>query len=231
MRKNGKKIIVSLIIGLFLGSSIGYSQNFSYDDYTNNTSYNNQYNGNEYYTNNYRYSNNYLEYLFNTIKFTPTKPQPPVEDVEEPDNKPVPEVKPNKPSPDTNTETSNSVDMEVVRLVNIERQKSGLASLTYSKELSKVAQAKSQDMANNNYFSHNSPTYGDPFAMMRSFGIQYRTAGENIAKGYSSAQSVVKGWMNSSGHRENILNPSFGKIGIGYVNANGSSYWTQMFTD
>ena len=126
---------------------------------------------------------------------------------------------------------NSSVEMEVVNLVNIERQKNGLAPLQYSSELSNVARVKSQDMAQKNYFSHNSPTYGDPFSMMKSFGIKYRTAGENIAKGYSSAQSVMKGWMNSSGHRANILNPSFGKIGVGYVNINGTTYWTQMFTD
>ncbi len=67
--------------------------------------------------------------------------------------------------------------------------------------------------------------------MMKSFGIKYRTAGENIAKNYFSAQSVMNGWMNSSGHKANILNPSFGKIGVGYVNINGTTYWTQMFTD
>lgn len=134
----------------------------------------------------------------------------------------------------TNTTVSNSansVELEVVRLVNEERTKAGLKPLTYSAELSKVARTKSQDMADKNYFSHTSPTYGDPFAMMKSFGISYRTAGENIAKGYSSAASVMNGWMNSEGHRANILNGSFGKIGVGYVVKNGTTYWTQMFTD
>ena len=132
----------------------------------------------------------------------------------------------------TNTQfTANAMELEVIRLVNEERKKEGLAPFTHSAELSKVARAKSQDMADNNYFNHTSPTYGDPFTMMKSFGIKYRTAGENIAKGYFSAESVVNGWMNSSGHRANILNPSFTKIGVGYVNANGTTYWTQQFTD
>ncbi|MBE6083681.1 MULTISPECIES: CAP domain-containing protein [Tissierellales] len=126
---------------------------------------------------------------------------------------------------------SNSVESEVVRLVNIEREKAGLQPLTQSSELSNVARLKSQDMADNNYFSHTSPTYGDPFTMMKTFGIKYSTAGENIAKGYSSAQTVMDGWMNSSGHRANILNSSFNKIGVGYVNKNGTTYWTQMFTN
>ena len=94
-------------------------------------------------------------------------------------------------------------------------------------ELSRVARYKSQDMKDKKYFSHTSPTYGSPFDMMKSFGISYKTAGENIAYGYSTPEAVVKGWMNSEGHRKNILNPSFTQIGVGYV-ASGN-YWTQMF--
>ena len=82
-------------------------------------------------------------------------------------------------------------------------------------------------MKNLGYFSHTSPTYGSPFDMMKNFGISYRSAGENIAKGYATPEAVVKGWMNSPGHRANILNKSFTHIGVGYVE-NGS-YWTQMF--
>ncbi len=118
-------------------------------------------------------------------------------------------------------------EKEVVRLVNAERAKSGLSPLTYDWELSRVARYKSQDMKDNNYFSHTSPTYGSPFQMMKSFGITYRTAGENIARGYKTPEAVVNGWMNSSGHRANILNSSFTRIGVGYV-PNGH-YWTQMF--
>ena len=118
-------------------------------------------------------------------------------------------------------------EKEVVRLVNIERAKNGLSSLTYDWEISRVARYKSQDMKDNNYFSHTSPTYGSPFQMMKSFGITYKTAGENIARGYKTPEAVVNGWMNSSGHRANILNSSFTRIGVGYV-PNGH-YWTQMF--
>ncbi|NLJ99397.1 MAG: serine protease [Tissierellia bacterium] len=237
---------------------MGHAQNINYNDNTYYTAYNNQSNGRGYFINYNNSPINYLTNLFNNIiiRFIPSSPSKPVADAKPgnpvpdtkpnnpvpdtkpsnpvPDtkpNNPVPDTKPSNPVPDTNTGTNTSIEMEVVRLVNIERQKAGLAPFSYSGELSKVARAKSQDMANNNYFSHNSPTYGDPFAMMRSFGIQYRTAGENIAKGYSSAQSVVNGWMNSPGHRANILNSSFGKIGVGYVNAKGTTYWTQMFTD
>lgn len=120
-----------------------------------------------------------------------------------------------------------SYEEEVVRLVNEIRVKNGLRELTYNWELSRVARYKSQDMKDNRYFSHTSPVYGSPFQMMKDFGITYRSAGENIARGQKSPQVVVNAWMNSSGHRANILNSSFTEIGVGYV-ADGN-YWTQMF--
>lgn len=116
---------------------------------------------------------------------------------------------------------------EVIRLVNEIRVKNGLKALTADWELSRVARYKSQDMKDNRYFSHTSPVYGSPFDMIKSFGISYRSAGENIAKGQSTPQAVVNAWMNSSGHRANILNSSYTRIGVGYVK-NGN-YWTQMF--
>lgn len=120
-----------------------------------------------------------------------------------------------------------SYEEEVVRLVNIERSEAGLSPLTMNWELSRVARYKSEDMRQRGYFSHTSPTYGSPFDMMRSFGISYRAAGENIAMGYSTPAAVVEGWMNSSGHRANILSAKYTEIGVGYV-ASGN-YWTQMF--
>ena len=118
-------------------------------------------------------------------------------------------------------------EQEVIRLVNEIRAQNGLSALTYNWELSRVARYKSQDMVDNRYFSHTSPTYGTPFQMIRSFGLSYRSAGENIAYGQRTPQAVVNAWMNSSGHRANILSSSYTQIGVGYV-ANGH-YWTQMF--
>ena len=118
-------------------------------------------------------------------------------------------------------------EQEVIRLTNIERAKYGLKPLTEDWELSRVARYKSQDMHDRRYFDHNSPTYGTPFQMMKAFGLSYRSAGEKIAMGYRTPQSVVTGWMNSSGHRANILSSSYTKIGVGYV-ADGN-YWTQQF--
>lgn len=116
---------------------------------------------------------------------------------------------------------------EVIRLVNDIRLENGLAPLTAHWELSRVARYKSQDMKENRYFSHTSPVYGSPFQMMKSFGLSYRSAGENIARGQRTPQEVVTAWMNSSGHRANILNASFTHIGVGYVS--DGNYWTQMF--
>ena len=123
--------------------------------------------------------------------------------------------------------TVAAYEAEVVRLVNVEREKNGLSPLTEDWQLSRVARYKSQDMKDNRYFSHTSPVYGSPFEMMRSFGISYRSAGENIARGQRTPAAVVDAWMNSAGHRANILNASFTHIGVGYVS--DGNYWTQMF--
>lgn len=120
-----------------------------------------------------------------------------------------------------------SYEAEVVRLVNEVRAENGLAPLTVNWELSRVARYKSQDMKDKGYFSHTSPTYGSPFQMIRNFGLSYRTAGENIARGYATPQAVMDGWMNSPSHKANILKASYKQIGVGYV-AQGS-YWTQQF--
>lgn len=123
-----------------------------------------------------------------------------------------------------------SVESRVIDLTNAERQKAGLAPLKANWQLSRVARYKSEDMRDLNYFSHTSPTYGSPFDMMKQFGISYRAAGENIAAGQQTAEAVVKAWMNSPGHRANILNPNYNEIGVGY--ATGGSYryyWTQHF--
>ncbi|MCY8424436.1 CAP domain-containing protein [Bacillus vallismortis] len=121
----------------------------------------------------------------------------------------------------------SAYEKKVVELTNAERQKQGLKPLQIDETLSKSARAKSQDMKDKNYFDHQSPTYGSPFDMMKSFGISYKTAGENIAKGQKTPEEVVKAWMNSEGHRKNILNANFTHIGVGYVES--GSYWTQQF--
>ena len=123
----------------------------------------------------------------------------------------------------------NNDEKEVYDLINKQRAQNGLSPLKENSELQRVARIKAQDMVNNNYFSHTSPTYGSPFDMMKSFKISYNTAGENIA-GNSSNSGAVTAWMNSPGHRANILNSSFNQTGIGVVT--GSKYgkiYVQMF--
>lgn len=122
---------------------------------------------------------------------------------------------------------SSQYARQVVDLTNEYRRRSGLADLQIDARLSSVAQTKSQDMQRNGYFSHTSPTYGSPFDMMRDFGVSYRAAGENIAQGQRTPQEVVNAWMNSEGHRRNILNGNFTHIGVGYEST--GNHWTQMF--
>lgn len=128
--------------------------------------------------------------------------------------------------PEKNQQVQN-IEAEVVRLVNVQRSNNGLKALTSNWELQRVAQYKARDLTDRNYFSHNSPTYGSPFDMIKSFGIHYSYAGENIAKGQRTAQEVMNAWMNSQGHRANILNSNYTQIGVGYDSRSNS--WVQMF--
>jgi uncharacterized YkwD family protein len=121
-------------------------------------------------------------------------------------------------------------EQQVVELVNKERAAAGLPALKMNTKLAGVAEKKAEDLRDKNYFDHQSPTYGSPFDMMKQFGIKYSTAGENIAKGQKTPSEVMNGWMNSPGHRANILNANYTEIGVGYVtDSNGTTYWVQHF--
>lgn len=123
-----------------------------------------------------------------------------------------------------------AIEMKVVELVNRERVARGLQPYANNWQLERVARYKAADMLGKNYFSHISPTYGSPFNMMENFGIYFSSAGENIAMGQRTPEEVVNGWMNSPGHRANILSTSYTQIGVGFArNSNGSNYWCQMF--
>ena len=111
--------------------------------------------------------------------------------------------------------TTSSQENEVIRLVNAERARAGLPALKANWQLSRVARYKSADMANRGYFSHTSPTYGSPFRMMESFGLRFSAAGENIAYGQRTPAEVMRDWMNSPGHRSNILSRIYTEIGVG----------------
>ena len=153
---------------------------------------------------------------------TPSRPSAP-ETPSEPEQPDAPS-EPDQPSGSTSV---LDYEQQVVTLVNAERAKYGLAALTPDETLCGYARVKSQDMHDQGYFSHTSPTYGSPFDMMRAFGVSYRTAGENIAMGYATPAAVVEAWMNSEGHRANILSANYTTLGVGYVADGG--YWTQWF--
>ena len=134
-------------------------------------------------------------------------------------------------TPDQSSGVKTSVQaQQVLKLVNQERSKQGLNPLTLSEKLTSIANTKAQDMADKNYFSHQSPTYGSPFDMLKQFGVSYTSAGENIAAGQKSAEQVMNDWMNSSGHRANILNKDYTQLGVGYTEGgNYGTEWVQLF--
>jgi len=217
MIKRAKKIFAYAMIGTMLSASMVSGA----DALSNTTSYNTylQQYFNKYYSN----------YRITTVKqpttnTTTTTQQSPTPTTNNTTNTTAP----------TSTQTTSgefsAYQQEVLNIVNKERASRGLSALKFNAEVAKVATTKSQDMIDNNYFDHNSPTYGSPFDMMKKFGISYRTAGENIAMGQKTPQEVMTAWMNSDGHRKNILNSSFTEIGIGIAkDSNGRLYWTQMF--
>ena len=136
------------------------------------------------------------------------------------------------PAPST-VQDHLSIELEVIRLVNIEREKAGLSPLSRRDSLMDTAKVKSQDMVDNNYFSHTSPVYGTMSELLNYHQVSYRFAGENIAMGQRTPEAVMKAWMDSQGHRNNILNPNYSRIGVGAVEGGqyGGYTWTQLFSD
>ena len=120
-------------------------------------------------------------------------------------------------------------EQKLLNLINVERAKAGVSPLSFDMTLLKISRLKAKDLVDNNYFAHQSPTYGSPFDMMKQFGVSFKSAGENIA-GNSSIENAVQAWMNSEGHRKNILNPSFNFTGVGIVNSPKYGYvFVQQF--
>lgn len=131
------------------------------------------------------------------------------------------------------TTTGVTADMQkVLDLVNAERAKVGAKPLAFGTALNNCALFRSKDMATRNYFAHTDPDGHDCFYWFKQYGVSYSSAGENIAMGQRTPADVMNSWMNSAGHKANILNTSFGHIGIGiYKNSSGTIYWTQDFTN
>lgn len=132
---------------------------------------------------------------------------------------------------------TDQFDQILLNLVNQERAKAGLKPLILSEKLDRAADKYSQRMANGDFFSHKDPGTGSTVATrVTAESYQWKTVGENIAAGYSTPEKVFQGWMNSAGHRANILNPNFTHMGLGYTdlpndtgNVNYRRYWTQVF--
>lgn len=117
------------------------------------------------------------------------------------------------------------VEEEIIALCNELRQDYGLPPLIINWEAARVARHKVEDMKTHNYFGHDSPVYGSFFDMLKNFHITFESAGENIAMGFSTPQSVMEAWLASPDHRRNILNRSFSQAGVGYTTDGINHYW------
>ncbi len=145
-------------------------------------------------------------------------------------------IYPESANSDANTDEENTTssvltqdELNVFNLINEQRRNNGLSELKIDDDLQNVARIKAQDMVDNNYFAHNSPAYGTPFNMLKSFGVKYKSAGENIA-GNSNNKAAVTAWMNSEGHRANILNSNYEYTGVAVVTSpTYGKVYVQMF--
>ena len=129
-------------------------------------------------------------------------------------------------------EQDRSFEAQVIALMNVEREKYGMAALSEQSQITLAARQHSEDMACNGFFDHVSPTTNTIIERAEAVGYEYILIGENIAAGYLMPEEVVQAWMDSESHRENILNPEYTQVGVGYVFLPGSdygSYWTAVY--
>lgn len=156
----------------------------------------------------------------------PVKPEAPAKPEASQAEQPV--VTPTAPSTNTeSTEFNAAYEKEVIRLVNVQRANYGLSPLAQDDGAQKVARVRAKEIVQS--FSHTRPNGTSCFTAASEMGVSYRSAGENIAYGYQTPEQVVNGWMNSEGHRKNILSASFSKIGVGCYKSGGVNYWSQFF--
>lgn len=209
------------------GSYSGNGSTYQYNSGSYSTKYKSNYSTQYYYSSK---SNNGQSYYVPPKTSTPApsnpKPSNPTPTEPKPSN-PVPSnPAPSNPTPSKGLTTS---EQKMVTLVNQERTKAGLQQLKVDNTLVGLARKKSQDMIDKNYFGHTSPTYGSPFDMMKSAGVSYYTAGENLA-GAGSVESAHASLMASSGHRANILNSRYNHFGVGIaVGGPYGNMFTQLF--
>ena len=154
----------------------------------------------------------------------PDNQKPEIED----NVKPEEDTESNQPSEDEDTEENSTYAEQIVALVNVEREKAGLAPVALSIELGQVAMIRAKEIEVS--FSHTRPNGSYFTSVLQENGITYRLAGENIAWGQKSPEEVMNAWMNSAGHRANILNANFKELGVAhYQNARGVNYFVQLF--
>lgn len=163
----------------------------------------------------------FIKNCFPNLQGTTPEQKPSTTPEQQPDKEEI-----QKPGTENNqNQQTSSFAQQVLELVNKERAKNGLSALKLDNKLNAVATAHSKDMATRNFFSHTNPDGLSPFDRIKNAGVSYKTAGENIAVGQKTPQQVVSSWMNSEGHRKNILNGNFSKMGLGRE----GNYWTQLF--
>lgn len=159
-----------------------------------------------------------------------TPEEPTVIPTQPPVNPEKPTVVPTQPTVPEQTDSADfntAYEAEVLKLVNAERAAYGLSPLVQDNGAAEVAHLRAKEIVQS--FSHTRPNGSSFFTAADELGVSYRSAGENIAYGYATPEQVVRGWMNSEGHRKNILSASFSKIGIGCYESDGVLYWSQFF--
>jgi len=214
LKKNTKISLLSLLLLGFYLLGLGIGQADAAVSYDWSSLYTNWYNS-----------------RYGTQPATPTPQQPEPQPTPEPQPQPAPQPQPEPtPAPQNpqNYSGITSEERQLVELINQERVARGKKPLQVDSELSKWARIKSQDMVDNNYFAHESPTYGNASTMLRNAGISFRYAGENLGK-TSSVANAHNGFMNSSVHRATLLNSNFTHVGIGIVYKGSTMYVTELF--
>lgn len=151
-----------------------------------------------------------------SVQQKPSDSQKPQQEASKPDN-----------NAGSSADFSTAYEREVLKLINAERAKYGLSALTVDNNAVNAAHVRAKEIVRS--FSHTRPDGSTCFTAAKEAGVSYRTAGENIAYGYQTPEQVVRGWMNSEGHRKNILTSSYTRTGIGCYKSGGTYYWTQFF--
>ena len=126
---------------------------------------------------------------------------------------------------------ANYPEEEILNLINDIRKEHNLPSIAHNWEIARIARHKTEDMRAKQYFDHHSPTYGSFFDTLENFSILYKSAGENIASGFTVPSAVIEAWMESDEHRLNILNPNFCQAGVAYTSDGDSHYWVVIFLE